>query len=399
MKESLTLITVLLVLNAFGQAPVNDNCENASVISAGTDIAFNSVSATTDGPEHSNAACFSFGTDLVHNDIWFEFTAGTSGFMEWNTCSTANFDTRLAVYNAGATCPLEDTDLLACNDDGLACDNFTSSVFFEAVAGETYLLRLGGFVEGDFGEGTFDLIEISEPIFSGHSDCADNDFVGVVTQEQADNNEGWVFGDNLFAPAQDGVEPPSCFPLGEFYDVWYAFNSGINDTIIFNFESFTDTADYQMEIFATCDSIAATAIDGGEIILGCFSLPAGFFGETEIVGFENPSDYIIRISSSITNDYPGEFRFQLIGQDEAVSVNELDEKLVSFYPNPAMDILTVDPIYSGTLVNIYSLGGKLLLSKVLNSRTDLNISSLPSGMYLLQVNHKNSSSNEKLIIH
>ena len=122
MKQSLTLIGVLLVMNVFGQAPVNDDCENASSIAAGVGIAFNSVSATTDGPEHPNVACFSFGTDLVHNDIWFEFTATSTGFMQWSTCSTANFDTRLAVYQGAAICPVEDTDLLSCNDDGLACD-------------------------------------------------------------------------------------------------------------------------------------------------------------------------------------------------------------------------------------------------------------------------------------
>ena len=59
-----------------------------------------------------------------------------------------DYDSRLAVYTGGAEGP----DLLiACNDDAPGC-GLTSSAQFEAGAGETYLVRVGGY--SGWGSGT-----------------------------------------------------------------------------------------------------------------------------------------------------------------------------------------------------------------------------------------------------
>jgi hypothetical protein len=59
----------------------------------------------------------------------------------------SDFDTRVAIY-AGA-CPAEPDEAIACNDD--ACEE-QSIVTFEGVAGDDYLIRIGGF-EGAQGAG------------------------------------------------------------------------------------------------------------------------------------------------------------------------------------------------------------------------------------------------------
>ena len=398
MKFNLLLIFVFFAAIGVAQ-PDNDDCSSAMIVSTGSDQSFSSLLATTDGPEHPTASCFSFGGDNVHNDIWYSFTANNNGFIEWSTCNSVNFDTRLAVYSSSAICPVQDADLMACNDDGVGCDNFTSSVIFEVVSGQSYLLRLGGYVEGDFGEGSFDLIEISEPDVSPHSDCSDADFVPVVNQDQADMGIGWIFGNNLYAPAENEVEAPTCLPLGEFYDVWYSFNNGINDTITCNFESFTDTADYVVEVYANCDSVAASTFDGGEIFVGCFILPDGFVGEFDITGFENPADYIIRIATQITNNFPGEFAFQLIGQDEAVSLNDASTDYLKIFPNPASDRLFLENVPPNAEVQLFSINGSLLRSWRLSGNASVDLSSFPSGMYQLRVQSFERVATKKLIIH
>ncbi|MEM7162974.1 MAG: T9SS type A sorting domain-containing protein [Bacteroidota bacterium] len=397
MRVAFSIVLTLLSYALLAQ-PDNDNCEDAMVISDGMSQTLNSVLATTDGPEQPNAACFSFGGDNVHNDIWFLYTASTSGYVEWSTCSSANFDTRLAVYASGVSCPVEDADLLACSDDGISCSNFTSRLLFETNIGETYLLRLGGYVEGDFGEGTFDLMPIPDPEFSNHNNCADADFVAVVTQEQADENEGWVYGSNFFAPAENDVAPPSCIPVGEFYDVWYSFNNGMNDTIIFNFQANTDSASFAVELYEDCGTIAPTQSDGGEVLIGCFLMPDGFSADMEFTGFESANDYILRIATQITNDFPGNFQFQLIGNDQAVALSELEEEKFTLYPNPANALVWLKMPVTQTRVDIFDVNGKICFSEVKRSNQAIDVSQFKPGVYFVLFQYEESVIRRKLLI-
>ena len=120
-----------------GSGPVNDNCENAIDAGFGAN-AFSTVGATTDGPLLDPSCNEGFGLNF-NNDIWFTVTCDLSENLIVSTCGTATFDTRLALYDTcGGT-------LLACNDDGENCLNSSSLMSYPAVAGETYLVRVGGF--------------------------------------------------------------------------------------------------------------------------------------------------------------------------------------------------------------------------------------------------------------
>ena len=400
MKQLLLLIFTFLTFSIYSQAPANDNCENGSVVTEGNDIAFTTIEATTDGPEHVEASCFSFGGDGVYNDVWYNYTATSDSYVEWSTCGFANFDTRLAVYNAGANCPMEDADLLACNDDGVECLNFTSYLFFEAIAGQTYLLRLGGYQEGEFGEGTFDLNAIPDPEFSAHSICADADERPVVTSEEADNGFGWTFGDNILAPMEQGSDTPFCVGQGEFYDVWYSFNNGANDSIEVRFETITEGSLFSLEIYENCDTLVTTAGDGGDLIINCFPSSSVASGSMWLFTFIEPADYLIRISTQVTNDIPGEFKFQLVGTDEAVSVQDLGEEVkISLFPNPANEVLNIQTPFDRSDVFVFDLNGRQIHSTSINSSIGyLDLSSLLPGLYVLELRSENQVVRKKFVI-
>ena len=93
--------------------------------------------------------------------------------LRWSTCDLANFDTRLAVYKAGSDCPLSESDLLICNDDGAGCPDFTSSLVFDVEMDQTYLLRLGGFNGNAEGSGYFDLERVLRPEAPTNNFCED----------------------------------------------------------------------------------------------------------------------------------------------------------------------------------------------------------------------------------
>jgi hypothetical protein len=62
------------------------------------------------------------------------------------------------------------------------------------------------------------------------------------------------------------------------------------------------------------------------------------------------------------------------------------ESAVFAYPNPVRDYLTVSGIEADLAVNVFDMNGKLLQTAVSKgSAVDINVSSLPAGVYLLRV--------------
>jgi len=141
--------------------PANDACSNATLISPGS-YAFCTNYATTDGPTLPASACGS--ASQVHNDLWYLFAPLSNGTMTVSTCSSAEFDTVIAVYSgvlAGmAPCPTDGIGLstfVGCNDDASGCSSFSSSITVNVVAGKVYRIRVGGFNAMARGAGTLTL--------------------------------------------------------------------------------------------------------------------------------------------------------------------------------------------------------------------------------------------------
>ena len=124
-----TLALFICITEVVYAQPANNDCANAEEIFMDTQVNFTTIDATTDGPFHPDSPCPSSASDSIFSDIWFVHTATITGTILWSLCGQADYDSRIAVYNAGATCPLEDGDLLGCNEDGpAACTNFESEI-------------------------------------------------------------------------------------------------------------------------------------------------------------------------------------------------------------------------------------------------------------------------------
>jgi hypothetical protein len=130
----------------------NDNCADAiEIFNGATD--FSNVNATNDGPELPAECDEGFGT-AFGSDIWYVYNSGFNGTLTVSTCDNATFDTRLAAYQGAC----DQLVFVACNDDGEGCAGFTSILEVPVVAGESYLIRVGGFGDpGAQGTGTLTL--------------------------------------------------------------------------------------------------------------------------------------------------------------------------------------------------------------------------------------------------
>ena len=131
-----------------------DECLNSLSIGLGI-TNFDTTNMTNSPDPYDELNCPSTFLGQMVQDVWFEFTAPTSGTVTLSTCYPETVpDTDLVVYQ-GQCGALE---IIACNGDGAVCTgevNFLAEIpELSVTAGTSYLIRLGGFATEDFGLGT-----------------------------------------------------------------------------------------------------------------------------------------------------------------------------------------------------------------------------------------------------
>ncbi|MHC4700372.1 MAG: GEVED domain-containing protein [Planctomycetota bacterium] len=144
-----------------GTTPVtnNDECKNARPIGDVDALYFETDTATFDGPGH----CMS------SPNIWYCYTPACTGQATISLCDSG-FDTMLAVYK-GCQCHPEWDDLIACDDD--SC-NAQSEVTIDVVAGEQYLIEVGGY-SSETGQGVLSVsVSCDAPEKSDLGDAPDS---------------------------------------------------------------------------------------------------------------------------------------------------------------------------------------------------------------------------------
>lgn len=120
-----------------GGGLANDSCESPTLISLGSH-SYSNVGATTDGP----VACADFDNPLLDSDIWFCFTAPCDEAITVSLCGSL-YDTKMAVYQ-GCACPTSNDPWVGCSDDDCGAGQ-ESRTTFPGIAGQDYLIRVGGF--------------------------------------------------------------------------------------------------------------------------------------------------------------------------------------------------------------------------------------------------------------
>jgi len=386
-------------VSEFVPAIANDFCNGAIEIGLVDDYQFSNINASTDGPEHPGDpnGCFGFNDPGAGSDIWYTFTPDFDGFVQWSTCSTISFDSRLVVYGPNASCPVTADNLYACNDDGQGCLAFSSSVNFGVQAGQTYILRLGGF-GGDQGQGTFDLMQITPPIPPVNDLCTEPDTAYIISEDEANTFETFFTGTTVNGTfTSSNFAFPECLTNqngGEFSDVWYTFNTLGNTEIELRLNTLTEGALFFVDLYLDCN--ADTQLDTLSFPGACLSNNAADpFVTTVISGLPaDPLDLLVRVSTRLTSDPPGEFFIQLVG-DIFVGTKEpaLVEELKVF-PNPAnTQVVTSFNLLESSEVqlSVFNLLGESVSRQYIGRLPagahveQTNLSALPAGIYFLRV--------------
>jgi hypothetical protein len=129
---------------------INDECEFALEIGDGS-TNFTTEDSTDSKPGLPKSCAAENDTLDFGSDIWFTYLATCNGTLTVNQCNI-DYDGRMAVYRNN-TCPPEDSELAACNDDACGLAEGPIALVFNVMCDELYTLRIGGW-GGDYGSGT-----------------------------------------------------------------------------------------------------------------------------------------------------------------------------------------------------------------------------------------------------
>jgi hypothetical protein len=181
------------VLNVSGEGPPppppvsnNDDCHNAKAIAEVTNLPFDTTNATFDG-QHK---C------MYSPNRWYCYTASCSGEVTVSLAGSS-YDTMLAVYEGcaeGGDCTQAWNNMIECNDD--TSDSRQSEIVFDAVAGNQYLIEVGGYdTETGTGFLTVSCEGVTPP--STKDDCDDAKAIGNVTDQPFDTTDATFDGPGL----------------------------------------------------------------------------------------------------------------------------------------------------------------------------------------------------------
>ena len=279
--------------------PANDECADAISVGLGSHD-FSTVDATTGIPGFpQNCPSDDSSSDSLYNDIWYTYTAEFTGQVEFSTCGMAGFDTNLAVYGPDAPCPPTDDNIIDCSEDAPGCSLFTSSVAFDVVEGQTYLLRLGGYGSnspGEEGTGTFTLEEYVPPLGPPNDDCEtaapivlnanDSIFVEYVTL-------------NANTSPPEHLQPILCFEADEtnvYNDVWYVWTATFTDGLEWS-NCGTNSFDSRMAVYesTTCPPDVNTLVGCSDDAFDDNGIQCGGYSSRAFFNVEEGKTYYFRL--------------------------------------------------------------------------------------------------------
>jgi hypothetical protein len=180
------------VLNVSGEEPPpppvsnNDECKHAIEISEVTNLPFDTTDATLDGPYQC----------MYSPNRWYCYTPSCTGEATVSLAGSS-FDTMLAVYEGcadGGDCVPAWNNMIECNDD--TNDSRQSRIRFDAVAGNQYLIEVGGYgTETGLGFLTVSCDGVIPP--TSKDDCDDAKAIGDVEKQPFDTTDATFDGPGI----------------------------------------------------------------------------------------------------------------------------------------------------------------------------------------------------------
>ena len=347
----------------------NDQCDDAIALTCGTVTAGSTTFATNDSAIAANCVDtfdptpFNPTVDVTAPGVWYTYTdplAGLVSDIRLTMCDDATFDTKISVYEGGCgalTC-------VAANDDDDDCTGFTSTVEFQTDGVSTYYILVHGFGTQT---GDFNLSLECTPVPPPNDMIANSIDVDEIGLPYTDP------GVVMPAATEEAGTPAGCDNAGVI-GVWYNFVPVFNGEAraeVITPSGFTSVTFY--------DAPSESAIETELTLIDYFDNQCVPSIDASVPVVAGQAYYVYVANTTGITDIviDGDF---LLGSEENIIEG------FNYYPNPAGGTLNLSAVDNIEDVAIYNILGQEVLTQDVNAvNTELNVSSLTTGAYIMKV--------------
>ncbi len=334
--------------------PANDECSTAIGLTVNTDLA---CGTTTAG---SNAFATASTQDddaggTPNNDVWFTFVATDTShnisLLNKVTVVGTSTDMAMSVFDDLAGCSMVAANQVGESDP----DSFTVSGL---TINDTYYVRVYGWTTAQI---NFDICIGTLPPPPANDECAGAIALTINTSE-AGSTAGAT-----------GASSTSCDgTIGN--DVWYTVVGDGGDLAI---SVDSPSEDSQIGVFESNDCSGIT-LGTCDFSIDPFANPVELTFPS-VVG----TKYYIQVGAWLTSGDPSDFDIVVT---TSLSVEDNLIEGFSIYPNPVTDVLNFRALDNIKTISIYNLLGQEVLRGQPNvSNTQIDMTDIPTGMYVVKV--------------
>ncbi len=365
---------------SFYTLPANDDCANAVVITCGATLTNQTTIGATGG---SSTSCV--GT--IGDDVWYQFVG--DGQQDVLTATASVQNPQLEVYEStdGTCAGFTPGTCFAADGTG----GSTATVTFTSTLGTVYYIHVGNWINGNPGV-VFDLSLTCAPPPPppANDDCAGAIALTPAVDFPSGAQSGTILGANT-----DATMTPSC-QTSFSSDVWYTVvvpasgsvtietqtdaSNSMSDTVI---AAYSGTCGSLTEIDCNDDKVA------GSDFMSLLSLTGLNPGDTIYVGVWQYGTTIPDATNS---------QFQIAAYDASLSRSTFDASKFNYYPNPVKNVLNLSYSKNISKVQVTNLLGQEVIANTMNAaQTQVDLSKLATGTYLVKVTADNETSTIKVI--
>ena len=358
--------TFNVCVGSFPPPPANDDCDGAYPVTVNPDLACGDVTAGSVASATASPVNDTVCAGTEDDDVWFSFVA-TDVLHQINLLNIVGSVLNHSLWT-GADC----SSLTAVPN---TCSNGNTSTPTGLTVGDTYYIRVYTNTATAGQTTTFNVCVGTLPPPPANDDCS-----GAI-----ELTNGGVFGQypivGTNASATDSTPPtPGCANYAGG-DVWYTVT--IPDSGSLTLETGTGTiTDTGMAVYSgsDCNTLTLVACDDDASVNGLYS---------KITLTGRPAGEVLYVNAwEYGNDFLG--TFQISAYDGSLATTSFDSANFTYYPNPVKNILNLSYTQNITSVAVFNLLGQQVASKVVNAnQSQIDMSELPTGAYLVKVTSDN----------
>jgi hypothetical protein len=350
-------------ISAYDITPSNDTCENAIELAVGSNFEEEVITATLEG------ATDDLGGSTP--DIWFSVVVPESGNITIETdyaTDSPMHDTFLFLFSG--ECGTSQTGF----DDNSGNGDFAKLELSGYTPGDVLRVKVdkdadSGDPVGAFLISAYDLIPPPS-----NDECVDAINLDVQ-YNTADYTSTTPYAGTIEAATDSGIPASSCdgWTGTANDDVWFTFTPNIDNLYI----TLEDEFDGVLELFSgTCDDLT---------LINCAD--NGAIPEIDATDLTIGEQYFFRVFNfGITTTSLPNFNISVWTENHGVGLAEEVIDGFAMHPNPVEDVLTVNADNTITTISVYNLIGQEVLTALPNTtETQVDMSNLPAGTYIVKV--------------